>query len=117
MTTLSSAVEPENALEASSSGAVLRQQPGLALLALSKRRSFSGSCCSGRVALLRRQLSLSDPICGIVALRQAACLLVDLGLDPYTIDKAIQFGFGMLMGRFGRVTWPGKLAGAAPMYS
>ena len=27
-------------------------------------------------------------------------MLVDLGLDPYTIDKAIQFGFGMPMGPF-----------------
>ncbi|KAK9827372.1 hypothetical protein WJX81_002997 [Elliptochloris bilobata] len=31
---------------------------------------------------------------------QAACMLVDLGLDPYTVDKAIQFGFGMPMGPF-----------------
>ena len=27
-------------------------------------------------------------------------MLVDLGVDPYTIDKAIQFGFGMPMGPF-----------------
>lgn len=31
---------------------------------------------------------------------QAACLLVDLGLDPYKIDKAILGGFGMPMGPF-----------------
>lgn len=31
---------------------------------------------------------------------QAACLLVDLGLDPYTIDKAIALAFGMPMGPF-----------------
>ena len=31
---------------------------------------------------------------------QAACLLLDLGLDPYTIDKAIALGFGMPMGPF-----------------
>ena len=31
---------------------------------------------------------------------QAACLLVDLGLDPYKIDKAILAGFGMPMGPF-----------------
>jgi enoyl-CoA hydratase/3-hydroxyacyl-CoA dehydrogenase len=30
----------------------------------------------------------------------AAGILVDAGLDPYTIDKAIQFGFGMPMGPF-----------------
>jgi enoyl-CoA hydratase/3-hydroxyacyl-CoA dehydrogenase len=30
---------------------------------------------------------------------QAACLLVDMGLDPYRIDKAIA-GFGMPMGPF-----------------
>ena len=35
---------------------------------------------------------------------QAACMLVDLGIDPYTIDKAIQFGFGMPMGPFRCVT-------------
>lgn len=33
-------------------------------------------------------------------------MLVDLGIDPYTIDKAIQFGFGMPMGPFRCVTWP-----------
>ena len=32
-------------------------------------------------------------------LAQAACMLVDLGLDPYTIDKVIA-GFGMPMGPF-----------------
>lgn len=31
---------------------------------------------------------------------QAACLLVDLGLDPYKIDMAIYAGFGMPMGPF-----------------
>jgi enoyl-CoA hydratase/3-hydroxyacyl-CoA dehydrogenase len=31
---------------------------------------------------------------------QAACLLVDLGLDPYKIDMAIFAGFGMPMGPF-----------------
>ena len=31
---------------------------------------------------------------------QAACMLLDLGVDPYTVDKAIQFGFGMPMGPF-----------------
>ena len=31
---------------------------------------------------------------------QAACLLVDLGLDPYKIDKVILGGFGMPMGPF-----------------
>ena len=31
---------------------------------------------------------------------QAACLLVDLGLDPYKIDKAVLGGFGMPMGPF-----------------
>ena len=31
---------------------------------------------------------------------QAACLLVDTGLDPYTVDKAIAMGFGMPMGPF-----------------
>lgn len=30
---------------------------------------------------------------------QAACMLVDMGLDPYTIDKVIA-GFGMPMGPF-----------------
>ncbi len=39
-------------------------------------------------------------------MRQAACMLVDLGVDPYTIDKAIQFGFGMPMGPF-RCAGPG----------
>ncbi len=29
---------------------------------------------------------------------QAALLLVDLGLDPYTIDKIVSAGFGMPMG-------------------
>ena len=33
-------------------------------------------------------------------------MLVDLGLDPYTIDKAIQFGFGMPMGPFRCGAWP-----------
>ena len=33
-------------------------------------------------------------------------MLVDLGIDPYTIDKAIQFGFGMPMGPFRCVTGP-----------
>lgn len=31
---------------------------------------------------------------------QAACLLVDIGLDPYMIDKVISLGFGMPMGPF-----------------
>lgn len=31
---------------------------------------------------------------------QAACLLVDIGLDPYMIDKVIAMGFGMPMGPF-----------------
>ena len=31
---------------------------------------------------------------------QAACLLVDLGLDPYMIDMVILKGFGMPMGPF-----------------
>lgn len=31
---------------------------------------------------------------------QSACLLLDLGVDPYMMDKAIQFGFGMPMGPF-----------------
>ena len=31
---------------------------------------------------------------------QAACLLVDLGLDPYKVDKAVLGGFGMPMGPF-----------------
>ena len=31
---------------------------------------------------------------------QAACLLVDLGLDPYKIDKVVLGGFGMPMGPF-----------------
>jgi len=31
---------------------------------------------------------------------QAACLLVDIGLDPYPIDKIIFAGFGMPMGPF-----------------
>lgn len=31
---------------------------------------------------------------------QAACLLVDMGLDPYKIDMAIFAGFGMPMGPF-----------------
>ena len=31
---------------------------------------------------------------------QAACLLVDLGLDPYKSDMAIYAGFGMPMGPF-----------------
>jgi hypothetical protein len=35
--------------------------------------------------------------------RQAACILVDLGADPYTIDKVIA-GFGMPMGPFRRVS-------------
>jgi 3-hydroxyacyl-CoA dehydrogenase, C-terminal domain len=30
----------------------------------------------------------------------AAGILVDAGLDPYTVDKAIQYGFGMPMGPF-----------------
>ena len=33
-------------------------------------------------------------------------MLVDLGIDPYTIDKAIQFGFGMPMGPFRCVIRP-----------
>ena len=38
---------------------------------------------------------------------QAACLLVDLGLDPYKIDKAILAGFGMPMGPFRSAScWP-----------
>ena len=35
----------------------------------------------------------------LVLLSQAACMLVDLGADPYTIDKVIA-GFGMPMGPF-----------------
>ena len=31
---------------------------------------------------------------------QAACMLVDLGLDPYMIDMVILKGFGMPMGPF-----------------
>lgn len=31
---------------------------------------------------------------------QAACMLVDLGLDPYMIDMIILKGFGMPMGPF-----------------
>lgn len=31
---------------------------------------------------------------------QAACLLVDIGLDPYMVDKVIAMGFGMPMGPF-----------------
>lgn len=34
---------------------------------------------------------------------QAACMLVDMGLDPYKIDMAIYAGFGMPMGPF---RWP-----------
>ena len=30
----------------------------------------------------------------------AACMLVDIGLDPYSIDKVIAAGFGMPMGPF-----------------
>lgn len=36
-------------------------------------------------------------------------MLVDLGLDPYTIDKAIQFGFGMPMGPFRCAGMPGRV--------
>eukprot|EP00887_Chlorella_sp_A99_P004050 scaffold11.g4050.t1 len=32
----------------------------------------------------------------------AACMLVDMGLDPYRVDKAIAAGFGMPMGPFRR---------------
>lgn len=31
---------------------------------------------------------------------QAACMLVDLGLDPYMIDMVVLKGFGMPMGPF-----------------
>jgi enoyl-CoA hydratase/3-hydroxyacyl-CoA dehydrogenase len=30
----------------------------------------------------------------------AACLLADLGQNPYVVDKAIAMGFGMPMGPF-----------------
>lgn len=36
---------------------------------------------------------------------QAACMLLDLGLDPYSIDKAIALAFGMPMGPFRCVSW------------
>lgn len=39
---------------------------------------------------------------------QAACMLVDLGLDPYSIDKVIA-GFGMPMGPFRCVISPAHL--------
>lgn len=44
----------------------------------------------------------------MLALLQAACMLVDLGLDPYSIDKVIA-GFGMPMGPFRYVMWQAPL--------
>ena len=40
---------------------------------------------------------------------QSACLLLDLGVDPYMMDKAIQFGFGMPMGPFRSDCPPARL--------
>ena len=37
---------------------------------------------------------------------QAACMLVDLGLDPYMIDMIILKGFGMPMGPFRSLPCP-----------
>lgn len=54
---------------------------------------------------------------------QAACMLVDLGLDPYKIDMAIFAGFGMPMGPFRWVYIKGfgscilKVFGSAPLQS
>lgn len=48
---------------------------------------------------------------------QAACLLVDLGLDPYTIDKAIALAFGMPMGPFRCLALPAHAIAQAASYS
>ena len=35
----------------------------------------------------------------------SACLLADLGVDPYMIDKVVKGMFGMPMGPFDSATW------------
>ena len=87
---------------------MLRKRPAHQQHVLDKDASPHSCCrhtCCEHTSMYHPPVPLADE--GVAM--QSACLLLDLGVDPYMMDKAIQFGFGMPMGPFRSGRPPARL--------